>query len=155
VERVDRLLAGLGVGIGLCLVGVGLAPSVGFALPLYAGMGLAVGVAFVQAITWLQRRAAPGMQGRMSSLLTFAAVAADPFSNALAGAIADVSLAGLFVGAGLLTIAIAAAVLRARSRDPTTRYPSPGEAAAPSIPVRTTRAAPSPDRSAIDQGATL
>jgi len=110
VRDVGRLLATVGAGIGLCLVALGFAPGLGAALPLYGGMGLGFGVAFVRAVTWLQQQAEPAMQGRMASLLTFAAVATDPFSNALAGVLADWSLTGLFVGAGLLTIATAALV---------------------------------------------
>lgn len=107
VRDVGRLLGGAGAGIGLCLVGLGFASSPLVAFPLYAGMGLGLGVAFVQAVTWLQVRTAPAMQGRLAGLLVFAAVAGDPFSNALAGALSGWSLSGLFVGAGLLTLATA------------------------------------------------
>lgn len=132
--NVGRLLAAAGGAIGLCLVALGFAPSLGYALPLYAGMGLGFGLAFVRAVTWLQRQAAPEMQGRMASLLVFAAVAADPFSNALAGVLAEWSLTGLFVGAGLLTITTAALVPRPRQASAPTRYLSPGTAPAP-VPV--------------------
>jgi hypothetical protein len=40
----------------------------------------------------------------MASLLLFAAVALDPFSNALSGALSEWSLSGLFLAAGGLMV---------------------------------------------------
>jgi hypothetical protein len=48
------------------------------------------------------------MQGRVTGLLIFAAIALDPFSNAFAGFMLDVSLTGLFIVAGGMMLAIGA-----------------------------------------------
>jgi hypothetical protein len=41
------------------------------------------------------------MQGRMMSLVMFAAIALDPFSQAISGVLMEINLTGLFVAAGI------------------------------------------------------
>ncbi len=48
-------------------------------------MGLGGGIIGVLGITWLQQQTATHMQGRMMSLVMFAAVALDPFSQPISG----------------------------------------------------------------------
>lgn len=115
VARMDRLLGTLGVIIGVCLGVFGLVPNSLWAVPVLLGMGLAFGVLHINAVSWLQAQTELGMQGRIASLLSFAAVATDPFSNALAGALTDLSLTGLFLGAGALLILVACFVFSSRS----------------------------------------
>jgi hypothetical protein len=69
-------------------------------------------------MTWLQQQTAFHMQGRMMSLTMFAAVALDPFSQAVSGALLEVSLTGLFVAAGgvMLLTALGAAIGREAPR---------------------------------------
>jgi hypothetical protein len=55
-------------------------------------------------MTWLQQQTAFHMQGRMMSLIMFAAVALDPFSQAASGALLEISLTGLFVAAGIIML---------------------------------------------------
>lgn len=114
VTRMERLLGMLGVMIGVCLGLLGLVPNSFWTVPVLLGMGLAFGVLHINAVSWLQAQTELGMQGRIASLLSFAAVATDPFSNALAGALTDLSLTGLFVGAGALVIVVACFTLSSR-----------------------------------------
>jgi len=84
------------------------------ATPLAAGLTFAVGVgdgyAVILFLTWLQARTAQAMQGRIMSLLMFAAVGLSPLSNALTGALLEVSAAVTFVAAGGLLVVIVVAV---------------------------------------------
>jgi MFS family permease len=104
MKRPGLALAGAALVLGLGLGLTGLAPNFWVAFGLQIVMGVAVGVVAVFATTWLQLRTPEALQGRMASLMVFAAVALDPFSNAVAGALIDVSLTGLFLGAGALMI---------------------------------------------------
>lgn len=70
------------------------------------GMGVANGYVFILLITWLQMRTPPAMLGRMMSLLMFASVGLTPLSTAVAGALIQVDLTGLFIGAGVLLLFI-------------------------------------------------
>jgi hypothetical protein len=56
----------------------------------------------INAVTWLQIKTDMHMQGRIASLVVFAAVALDPFSNAISGAIAEFDVTLLFCAAGAL-----------------------------------------------------
>ncbi|MCU0495643.1 MAG: MFS transporter, partial [Chloroflexaceae bacterium] len=109
-RRPGLLLAWLSVGMGVGLALLGIAPSFWVAFAIQATMGVGVGVVGVVAISWLQRRTPDTMQGRMASLLVFAAVALDPFSNAISGAMLDVSLTWLYLGAGSFMLLVAGAV---------------------------------------------
>jgi MFS family permease len=95
------------LAIGLIVLGV--APS----FPVAFGACLFIGVfgAFtnINAVTLMQVKAAPQMQGRVASLLVFAAVALDPFSNAVSGVLGELNLVVLFCGAGAL-VAVGAVV---------------------------------------------
>ncbi len=104
IRRPGVFLALLLLALGVGMVLIGLAPAFWMVFALQALMGVATGVVSVVAISWLQGRTAEAMQGRMASLLIFSAVALDPFSNALSGALSEWSLTGLFVGAGGLML---------------------------------------------------
>lgn len=104
IRRPGIFLAALLLGLGAGLALTGLAPAFWMVFALQAAMGVAIGVVSVVAISWLQGRTSEAMQGRMASLLLFAAVALDPFSNALSGALSEWSLSGLFLAAGGLMV---------------------------------------------------
>jgi len=65
-------------------------------------MGTANGYANINLITWLQQKIAPGMMGRVMSLVMFAAIGLNPISNALAGVLIGLNLTVLLVCAGSL-----------------------------------------------------
>ncbi|MDX2163440.1 MAG: MFS transporter [bacterium] len=84
------------------LIALGFAPSFWFAFAACFMIGIFAAITNVNAVTWMQLKTEMHMQGRIASLLVFAAVALDPFSNAISGAVAELNLTALFVGAGLL-----------------------------------------------------
>lgn len=105
-KRPGLLLAGFSILMGLSMMLLGVVPSFWPAFAIQSLMGIGAGVVGVVAISWLQSRTEPQMQGRMASLLLFSAVALDPFSNALAGVLSDISLALLFAASGGLLLLV-------------------------------------------------
>ena len=102
--------AALGLGLGALGFVSGLLPAVA----IVAGMGVGAGYLGVVLMAWLQERTKPVMHGRVMSLMMFAAVAVDPLSYALMGALSELDLRVMFAAAGsLLTLA---ALLGAASR---------------------------------------
>ena len=102
--------AALGLGLGALGFVSGLLPAVA----IVAGMGVGAGYLGVVLMAWLQERTKPAMHGRVMSLMMFAAVAVDPLSYALMGALSELDLRVMFAAAGsLLTLA---ALLGAASR---------------------------------------
>jgi hypothetical protein len=61
------------------------------------------------AVSWLQEQTEPAMQGRMMGLLTFTAVALDPFSQAISGFLMAIDLTLMVVVAGTTMLLTAAA----------------------------------------------
>ncbi|MDX2139008.1 MAG: MFS transporter [Chloroflexota bacterium] len=84
------------------LIGLGFASSFWVAFAICFVIGIFGAITNVNAVTWLQMKADAHMQGRVASLLVFSAVALDPFSNGIAGALAEIDLTLLFVAAGVL-----------------------------------------------------
>ena len=89
------------------LVLIGLAPNVWTTALAAAPLGAAVGVLQVSGMAWLQRRSEPAFLGRVMSLVMFAIMGLTPISYALAGAIAEIGLPVLFVGAGASVLLLA------------------------------------------------
>jgi MFS family permease len=104
------MLAGAVIqGVGFILIGF--APDVVIAVALVALIGVEGGAGNVIFGTWLQRRTAPDMLGRVTSVLGIANVGLTPLSFALSGALVDVDPTLTFVLAGgfvLLVVAAAA-----------------------------------------------
>jgi MFS family permease len=79
-------------------------------MPLYAStpivsiivfiMGVVLGYQRILFLTWLQKRIPPELMGRVMSLIMFASLGLAPVSYAIAGAILQISLYVLFIGAG-------------------------------------------------------
>ncbi|MBW4518719.1 MAG: MFS transporter [Scytolyngbya sp. HA4215-MV1] len=108
------LLAGV---LGVGLIALGFASQPWMAALIILLMGIGGGLVGVLALTWLQQETAISMQGRMMSLVMFAAVALDPFSQAISGALLDVNLTGLFVLAGSTMLGTAFVSFLAQTRD--------------------------------------
>lgn len=98
----------IGVGIGLLGVSSSLLMACAIAVPT----GVAAGYLGVVATTMLQNRTPLEMQGRVSSLLMFAFFALDPISQGLSGLLVDIGIGPLFATAGVMLVAVAAAVAR-------------------------------------------
>jgi MFS family permease len=88
------------MGIGLAVIGI--APALCIAAAAALACGTANGYNNILMITWLQRRIAPEMRGRIMSLVMFAAVGLNPISTALAGALIGLNAAVLLTCAGVL-----------------------------------------------------
>lgn len=90
----------LAYSLGIGTIGLGFVQQAWMAYSVIVLMGLGGGFVSVIAIAWLQQQTSAGMQGRMMGLLTFSAVALDPFSQAAAGFLMDINLTLMFVVAG-------------------------------------------------------
>lgn len=89
-------------GIGLALLAVLNSTWLSAALLFVEGIGN--GYLAIILITFLQRRTPPEMLGRMMSLVMLSNVGLGPISQAAAGAVSNISLEVLFVGAGALML---------------------------------------------------
>ncbi len=109
-----RLLLAVLAVLGLGLVLLSVVSRVAQAAVVLAAMGLALGLANVLVITWLQQRTAPALLGRVISVVLFSTLLLAPLSNVLAGLMVDVQLTLLFItaGTGLLMTALVAALYR-------------------------------------------
>lgn len=110
----------LASALGLGLIVLGLMQQAWMASVVIALMGLSGGIVGVLGLTWLQQQTATQMQGRMMSLVMFASVALDPFSQAISGVLMEVNLTGLFVAAGMamLVTALVSSLSGIRDRPP-------------------------------------
>jgi MFS family permease len=95
-----------------CVLGMGLM-ALGFVSHTWAAatiiflMGIGGGIVGVLGLTWLQQQTSIPMQGRIMSLVMFAAVALDPFSQAVSGMLLEINLTVLFLAAGITMLATA------------------------------------------------
>jgi MFS family permease len=113
--RLMWLFVGSGLVFGAGLAAVALAPSLPLLLLALAVMGVVAGAMNPYLISWLQRRTAPGMQGRMMSLVMLASVGLEPLGLALGGVVAERNLELLFWGAGALIALTGVAAMLSRS----------------------------------------
>jgi len=96
------VVASLGVGIAL----MPLFGSTAVVAAICLAIGAAAGYQRMLLFTWLQKRIPQELMGRVMSLLFFCAIGLAPVSNALAGALLDIDLNGLFIGSGVLMTAV-------------------------------------------------
>jgi MFS family permease len=110
IPRFGTVLLAISCVIGIALGLIGLAPSLPVALAIIGPMGVLVGVVNVQYLSWLQRRVADEVRGRVMSLSMLASVGLVPVSLAAAGAIVDLGAATLMYAlAGGIVLAAALA----------------------------------------------
>ena len=100
----------------LSLAGVGLAflPLVHSTLPaavLIAVSGISLGFGNLHGMTWTQTRIAPDLMGRVMSVMITGSVGLVPVSMLIAGALVEISLDGMLVGAGVGMALLAAGSL--------------------------------------------
>jgi MFS family permease len=100
IKQLQTPLVFLATFLGTGLIALGFVFHTWTAVAIILSMGIGGGIIGVLALTWLQQETAIVMQGRMMSLVMFAAVALDPFSQAISGVLLDISLTGLFLAAG-------------------------------------------------------
>ena len=104
VRDLQTPLVFLSYSLGAGLVLLGFVQQAWVAAVVIACMGIGGGIVGVLGLTWLQKQTAVQMQGRMMSLVMFAAIALDPFSQAISGAFLEISLTGLFIAAGSIML---------------------------------------------------
>lgn len=102
INSIGMMLVWLSFALGGGLIALGFTDKITIAYFILAAMGLGGGIVGVFAVTWLQEQTEMHMQGRVMSLIAFASIALDPFSQAISGFLIDVSLSFLFVAAGVL-----------------------------------------------------
>ena len=98
IPRFGSVLLAIAVVLGIGLALIGLAPNLVVALAIIAPMGVLIGLTNVQYISWLQRRTAGELLGRIMSLSMLASVGLAPISLAAAGALVDLGAATLMYG---------------------------------------------------------
>lgn len=108
-RRQGVLVLSIAAALGLGLAFIGLAPTAPVATVILTVMGLGVGYINVAVIAWLQARTDPSMRGRVMSLLMLGSFGLGPLSLAIAGVMVDTSATAMYVAAGVLVLATAAA----------------------------------------------
>lgn len=103
-KRLQMPLIWLAAFLGVGLTALGFVFQTWIAASIILSMGIGGGIVGVLALSWLQQETASSMQGRMMSLVMFAAVALDPFSQAISGVLLEISLTALFSGAGMIML---------------------------------------------------
>jgi MFS family permease len=101
IKDLKTPLALLSALLGVGLIALGFIQQAWMAGIVIALMGLGGGIIGVLGTTWLQQQTATNMQGRMMSLVMFASVALDPFSQAISGVLMEINLTGLFLASGI------------------------------------------------------
>jgi hypothetical protein len=114
-ERIGWWMVAVCAWLGATIGAVGLIPTLAPAAVVMAIGGISSGAVNTFGISWLQRRTDPAMQGRVMSLVMLASLGLVPISYALSGAIADVNPTALFLAAGGLMLATAAAAAASRT----------------------------------------
>jgi MFS family permease len=114
-KRFGWLIVFICAWLGVGFVGVGLVPSLVPAALLMGFTGVGTGVTNTYAVSWLQRRTDPAMQGRVMSLVMLASVGLTPIAYAASGVIAEVNPTLLFLGAGGMILLCAAATGASRT----------------------------------------
>jgi MFS family permease len=120
LRRRGLLVLAITVLLGVIVGSVAFVPNLPVAAGLAFGIGGAAGFLGVVNISWLQERSEPELTGRVMSLAMFAAVSLDPLSFALAGLLAELGLAVLFLTAGgllLVTALFGSASVAVRAAD--------------------------------------
>lgn len=113
-KRIGWLIILLCLWLGTGIAIVGTLPAIGPASITMALTGVGTGVVNTYGVSWLQRRTAPAMQGRVMSLVMLASMGLTPVSFAVSGAIAQASVTALFLisGAMIFVFGMAAAASR-------------------------------------------
>lgn len=94
----------VGAVFGVGLTALSWAPALALAVVVIGLMGIGGGLINVMMFAWLQGRTESRLIGRVMSLVMFASQGLAPFSYLLAGVLVDVSLAWMYVGAGVIML---------------------------------------------------
>lgn len=105
-RKFPAAMLGMTAFSGLSLVLLGVMPALVPAAVVSTLMGAAQGYVVIQFVTWLQLRTPAHMLGRTMSMLMFAVMGLSPVSSTVAGALIQVSVTGVLIGAGVLMILV-------------------------------------------------
>jgi MFS family permease len=105
-EWFGGVLLGVTGLLGICLMLLVVSTSTPVVAAISLAMGTTMGYVNVKFMTWLQSWVEDKMMGRVMSLLMFASVGVAPVSTAIAGAVLNVNLVWLFIGAGVAMDAV-------------------------------------------------
>ena len=114
-ERFGTVMLLLIASTGVAIVAMAFATTTIVAIAVSVIIGSILGYTNVSFLTWLQRRVPKALMGRVMSLLMFSSIALVPISMAIAGALVEFSLAGLFIVAGVGMALITLLALLSRS----------------------------------------
>jgi len=114
-KRFGLLIIALCFWLGTGILIVGLAPSLVFAATTMALTGIGTGVVNTYGVSWLQRRTAPEMQGRVMSLVMLASMGLTPIGFAVSGVLAQANVTLLFVLAGAMVVLCGAGMAASRT----------------------------------------
>lgn len=107
LDRQGRTVTAAVVAIGVAMALVGVLGSLPAVVLVLVGIGTAIGYMNIVSISWLQARVAPGLVGRVMSLVMLMSLGISPISIAIAGALIDINATALFVGSGVLILGTA------------------------------------------------
>jgi MFS family permease len=93
--------------IGASLLVYAVAPTVDWALVASALCGVTDGYLMIVLVSWLQGRVPTNILGRVMGMIMFFNQGVAPISAAIAGALIEISLEGMFLGAGTILMAFA------------------------------------------------
>jgi MFS family permease len=110
-KRFGLVVLALAAGLGLGIAALGVAPNAAVAIAILVLTGVTAGYLNVTIIAWLQARAEPALLGRVMSLVMLGAVGLQPVSLALAGILVDAHATAMYLAAGAVILAAAAAGL--------------------------------------------
>lgn len=96
-------LLSLGVA-GVCVALSGFTTSLWLTAVMFLVIGASVGFTNLVFITWLQKRIAKEMMGRVMSMVMLASLGLMPIASSIGGIIAEISLPLLFAGSGVLLV---------------------------------------------------
>ena len=106
-NRADSYLVGVTIAFGIALIALGFINSTLIAFLVLFLVGIGNGTLLITLMTALQRQTPKEMLGRIMSMVMLAGVGLVPISQALTGGLLKLSLAGVFLGAGLLVLSTA------------------------------------------------
>jgi len=116
-KRFGWMIVFISAWLGVCIGAVGVLPSL-IPAALFMGVaGIGTGVVNTYGISWLQRRVAPAMQGRVMSIVMLASMGLTPLAYAVSGPVADLNPSALFLAcAGMMLACAAGAAASSRVR---------------------------------------
>jgi MFS family permease len=106
-RRPGRALVWTAVSLGLSMLVIGFAQALWLVFVVVLGSAVIIGLTTPFFSAWLQRETIAGMHGRIGSLIALSAVAVDPFSQAVAGALSQIDVTLTFAASGGLLLLVA------------------------------------------------